>query len=123
MTPMADLNKAMYDVLVGGMILSSATYVVGIVLFLVQNPSPLQASVTHYQTLAEFTTALMTLRSAAVLTLATVFLIATPMTRVFVSIIVFAFNRNPKYIVVTSIVFLILIATILLGYFGHFTPQ
>jgi uncharacterized membrane protein len=120
---MVDLNKAMYDVLVGGMILSSATYVLGIVLFLLQNQNPFQASVTHYQSVAEFTASLMALRSAAVLTLATVFLIATPITRVMISIIVFAFNRNPKYVFVTGIVFLILFATIILGYFGHFTPQ
>jgi uncharacterized membrane protein len=120
---MHDLNKAMYDVLVGGMILSTATYVVGIILFLLQNQNTLQAAVVHYQSVAEFISALLTLRSAAVLTLATVFLIATPITRVLVSIFVFASNHNPKYVVVTTIVLLILLASILLGYFGHFTPE
>jgi len=120
---MVDLNKAMYDVLMGGMILSSATYVLGIVLFLHQNPSPLQASVVHYQSVAQFIAALSALQSAAVLTLATVFLIATPITRVLISIFVFAFNRDAKYVAVTAIVFLILIASILLGYLGHFTPE
>jgi len=120
---MVDLNKAMYDVLMGGMLLSSATYVLGIVLFLHQNQNPLQASVVHYQSLTEFMAAISTLRAAAVLTLATVFLIATPITRVLISIFVFALNRNPKYVIITTIVFLILIASILLGYFGHFTPE
>ena len=123
MSPMVNLNKAMYDVLMGGMILSSATYVLGIVLFLHQNQNPLQASVVHYQTVAEFIAALSVLRSSAVLTLATIFLIATPITRVLISIFVFAFNRNPKYVAVTCIVFLILMTSILLGYFGHFTPE
>jgi uncharacterized membrane protein len=120
---MVDLNKAMYDVLMGGMILSSATYVLGIALFIYQNQNPLQAGVLHYQSVAEFIAALSTLRSSAVLTLATVFLIATPITRVLISIFVFAFNHNPKYVAVTAIVFLILMASILLGYFGHFTPE
>jgi uncharacterized membrane protein len=40
-----------------------------------------------------------------------------------ISIFVFAFNRNPKYVAVTTIVLLILIGSILLGYLGHFTPQ
>jgi uncharacterized membrane protein len=118
-----NLNKSMYDVLMGGMVLSSITYVLGIVLFLYQNQNPLQAGVVHYQSVAEFTEALLTVRSAAVLTLATVILIATPITRVLVSIFVFALNRNPKYVAVTTIVLLILIGSILLGYFGHFTPQ
>jgi uncharacterized membrane protein len=120
---LVNLNKSMYDVLMGGMILSSVTYVVGIVLFLYQNQTPLQASVVHYQSVAEFAKALLAVRSAAVLTLATVFLIATPITRVLISIFVFAFNRNPKYVAVTTIVLLILIGSILLGYFGHFVPQ
>jgi uncharacterized membrane protein len=120
---MVNLNKAMYDVLMGGMILSSTTYVLGIALFLLQNQNPLQASIVHYQTLSDFTAGLLTLRSAAVLTLATVFLIATPIARVLISIFVFAFNHNPKYVAVTGTVFLVLIASILLGYFGHFTPQ
>jgi uncharacterized membrane protein len=123
MSLMVDLNKAMYDVLTVGMSLSSATYVVGIILFLLQNQNPLQASVVHYQNSAEFIAALLTLRSAAVLTLATVVLIATPITRVLISIFVFAFNHNAKYVAVTTIVFLVLIASILLGYFGHFTPE
>ena len=120
---MVDLNKAMYDVLMGGMVLSAVTYVLGIILFLIQNPNPLQTTVLHYQTITEFTGALLALRAAAVLTLATIFLIATPITRVLISIFVFALNRNPKYVLVTTIVMLILVATILLGYFGHFTPE
>jgi uncharacterized membrane protein len=111
----------MYSVLVGGMILSSATYIIGIVLFLLQNPA--QANLPHYQSITEFIAGLVTGRSAAVLTLATVILIATPITRVVVSIFTFAANRNHKYVAVTVIVLLILITSILLGYVGHFNPE
>jgi uncharacterized membrane protein len=120
---MVDLNKAMYDVLVGGMILSSITYLVGILQFLIQSQNPLQAAIVHYQSVSEFVTGLLAVRSAAVLTLATVFLIATPIVRVFISILVFAFNRNFKYVAITGVVLLILITSIVLGYFWHFTPQ
>ncbi len=118
---MVDLNRAMYHVLVDGMIVSSALYVIGIILFLLQNP--VQATITHYQSVGEFVSGLVTYRSAAVLTLATVILIATPITRVFISILTFAANRNLKYVAVTVIVFLILISSMLLGYLGHFTPE
>jgi len=111
----------MYHVLVDGMILSSTFYAIGIILFLIQNP--VQATITHYQNMAEFATGLVAGRSAAVLTLATVILIATPITRVFISILTFAANRNLKYVAVTVIVFLILISSMLLGYLGHFTPE
>ena len=120
---MANLNKAMYEILVGGMALSSATYLLGIVLFLMQNQRPLQASLVHYESINAFITALFAFRSEAVLTLGTLFLIATPISRVLISIFVFALNRNSKYVVITTIVFLILLMSILLGYFGHFTPE
>lgn len=118
---MADLNRIMYRVLVGGMILSSALYIVGVVLFLLQ--TPVEAAITHYQNVTDFTRGLFAYRSAAVLTLATVFLIATPIARVFVSILAFAVNRNLRYVAITIIVFLILISSILLGYVGHFSPE
>ena len=123
MSPVVNLNKAMYDVLVIGMILSGATYILGIILFVFQNQNSFQAGFEHYQTVTEFAVALLSFRSGAILTLATIFLIATPITRVVVSIFVFAFNHNAKYVVVTSIVFLILMASILLGYFAHLTIQ
>ncbi len=56
----------MYHVLVDGMILSSALYAVGIILFLLQNP--VQATIIRYQNLADFVSGLVTYRSAAVLT-------------------------------------------------------
>jgi uncharacterized membrane protein len=120
---MVDLNKAMYRVLMGGMILSSVTYVLGIFLFFLQDQNSLQTSIVHYQGLVGFVAGLLALRSPAVLMLATIFVIATPITRVFISIVVFASNRNFRYVAVTAIVFLILISSVLLGYFGHFTPQ
>jgi uncharacterized membrane protein len=120
---MVDLNKAMYRVLMGGMILSSATYAVGIFLFFFRDQNSLQTSIVHYQSLVGFVTELLALRSPAVLTLATMFVIATPITRVLISIVVFASNRNFKYVAVTVVVFLILISSVLLGYLGHFTPQ
>jgi uncharacterized membrane protein len=120
---MIDLNKAMYRVLIGGMILSSVTYVVGIFLVFFQGQSSLQTSIVHYQNLVKFINELVAFRSPAVLTLATIFVIATPITRVFISIVIFASNRNFKYVAVTAVVFLILITSILLGYLGHFAPQ
>ena len=118
-----DLNRDMYRVLMGGMILSSALYMIGILLFLLQNPNPLQSSVPGYGNAMEFADGLVAFRSAAILTLATIILIGTPITRVIVSVLAFASNRNFKYVAVTVIVLLILISSILLGYFGHFTPQ
>lgn len=118
-----NLNRDMYRVLMGGMILSSTLYVLGLILFLTQNQNPLQTSLPNYQNAQEFAHGLVTFRSAAVLTLATMVLIATPITRVVISIVAFASNRNFKYVAVTVTVLLILITSILLGYVWHFTPE
>ena len=113
---MIDLNKAMYDILVVGMISSTILYVCGLVLFLLQNPNPLQAAVSHYSTASGFVQQLLLLRASAVLLLATILLIATPITRVFMSVLVFAVNRDFKFVLVTGLVVLILLASMVLGY-------
>ena len=118
-----NLNTAMYRILMGGMVISSALYVIGIILFLLQNPTSPQGSITQYPNIQEFIAGLVGFRSAAVLMLATIVLIATPITRVVISILAFASNRNFKYVAVTGIVLLILITSILLGYSLHFTPE
>ena len=108
-----DLNRSMYLVLVGGMIASSLGYVLG--LLLLQNNPPLQTAMVHYETLAEFTHALVGFQAPAVLMLATVILIATPFVRVFVSILVFMSNKDRKFMTITVLVFLILVASLLPG--------
>lgn len=123
MSTLADLNKSMYDVLIIGMILSTLTYVVGLILFFVQHPQPLEATLVQYPSVGAWWQDLLSFQSAAVLTLATVILIATPITRVFVSIWVFAANRDGRFVMVTVVVALILLASMALGYVGHFQPQ
>ncbi len=120
---MVDLNKAMYDVLMVGMILSTILYVLGLVLFFVQNPTTVEATVLHYSSAGQFIQQLLAFRSSAVLMLATMVLLATPITRVFVSMWVFAVNRDRKFVLVTASVFMILLVSIALGYLGNFTPR
>lgn len=109
-----DLNRSMYLVLVVGMIASSLGYVLG--LLLLQNNASPQTTIIHYETLAEFTHALVGFQAPAVLMLATIILIATPFARVFVSILVFMSNRDRKFMVITMLVFLILVASLLLSF-------
>ena len=116
---MVDLNKSMYNILVVGMISSSILYVCGLVLFLIQNPNPIQTTMSHYSSLNEFVQQLLLLRASAILVLATIILIATPITRVFLSVVIFALNRDRKFVLVTGMVVLILLASMVLGYFWN----
>ncbi len=107
----------MYYVLIIGMLSSSALFVVGMVLFVLQNPGP-AASLPEFNP-ATFPQDLSALRPVGILTLATIVLIGTPITRVFVSILVFAKNREFRFVFVTGIVFIVLIASLLVGYLFH----
>jgi uncharacterized membrane protein len=114
---MVDLNKVMYDVLIIGMISSTIVYVFGLILFLLQNPNPLQATLARYGSLNEFAQQLIAMRASGVLMFGTMILIATPITRVFLSVLVFAANHDRKFVLVTGSVMLILVVSFLLGYF------
>jgi uncharacterized membrane protein len=116
---MLDLNKAMYRVLIVGMISSTILYVCGLLLLFLQNPNPLQTEITHYSNFRELVQQLLAVRAAAVLTFATIVLIATPITRVLLSVFVFAANRDRKFVLITGIVVLILLISVVLGYFWN----
>jgi len=91
---MFDLNKAMYRVLLVGMASSTLLYVFGLLLFFVQNANPMQTGISNYSNPGELIQQLSDLRAAAILTFATIVLIATPITRVLLSVAVFAVNRD-----------------------------
>ena len=114
---MVNLNRTMYYVLVAGMLSSGALYIIGLGLFVVENPSP-SVSLPQFDP-GHFLQDLSVLRPVAVLALATIVLIGTPITRVFVSILVFAKNRENRFVLVTGVVFAILMLSLLVGYFFH----
>lgn len=114
-----DLNKTMYTVLVVGMLSSTAIYIFGLILFILQNPNPMQATLVRYSSMSDFVQRLISMRASAILMVGTIVLIATPITRVFLSILVFAVNHDRKFVFVTGSVMLILIVSLILGYFWN----
>jgi uncharacterized membrane protein len=118
---MVSLERIMYYVLIVGMLSSGALYVIGIILFAAQNPGA-STPLPNFNE-ATFMTDLVNLHPVAFLTLGTVVLIATPITRVFVSIVVFSINRERRFVLVTAIVFTVLMLSLLLGYLFHFSPS
>lgn len=116
---MVDLNRTMYAVLVVGMISSTVVYIFGLILFFLQNPNPMQATLVRYVSMNDFVQQLVALRASAILMVGTIFLIATPITRVFLSVLVFAANHDRKFVLVTGSVMLILIVSLILGYFWN----
>lgn len=97
---MIDVNRALYYVLITGMVVSTTLFVLGLV----------AAAIPSLQAYADF-----------VLLAATVTLIATPVTRTLVGFLVFAYNRDVKFALVSGAVFLVLMVSVTLGFVLHFS--
>jgi uncharacterized membrane protein len=96
---MADVNRALYWVLVLGMIFSTSLFVLGMLAFALP---PVQ----QY--------------SEPALMAASVVLIATPVMRTLVGTVAYLMNREMRAAVVAGLVFLVLMFSVFLGFVLHF---
>lgn len=109
-----------YRVLLGGMIVSSALFALGIVEALLHPrviPLTPQWIQNHYH-VNVILAGLEQLRPTALMLVATVLLILTPVARVLISIYAFAVDRDRKYVVITGAVFAVMTLTVILGLLG-----
>jgi uncharacterized membrane protein len=109
-----------YRVLLGGMIVSSALFALGVTRALLhpQNfPLTTQWVRQQYRVSTVFH-GLARADPMALMMVATVLLILTPVVRVLVSIYAFWVDEDYKYVVVTGIVFLVMVLTVVLAHFG-----
>jgi|YelNatPaOPRAMG01_1025707.scaffolds.fasta_scaffold181610_1 uncharacterized membrane protein len=115
-----NVYAGVYRVLLGGMLVSSVLFAIGIVLALL-HPSyfPLTAKWVraHYQA-SWVIHGVAHGNPLALMMVATVLLILTPVARVVASIYAFAVDRDWKYVAITSTVLLIMIATGVAGWLG-----
>jgi uncharacterized membrane protein len=123
-TPKTSTEENVYSVvyyaLLGGMIVSTILFVIGIVRALIHPVFyPLTADwVREHYTLSWVTHAFVRLDPMALMMVATVLLILTPVARVVVSIYAFLVDRDFKYVAITGIVFLVMIITVIAGLLG-----
>ena len=109
-----------YKVLLGGMIVSTALFAVGIVRALV-HPQYVPLSPEwikqhyHWRAIVE---GVRSFDPTVIMMIATVLLILTPVVRVIVSVYAFAVDHDRKFVIVTLIVLSVIILTIVLGLFG-----
>jgi uncharacterized membrane protein len=106
-------------VLRSGVILSAAVLCVGLVLFIIKgnisNAPRIDAAIPYPRDLKALLSGILSLDPASVITLGLLVLIATPFTRVAVSIVAFWIERDWRYVVVTALVLTILILGIVVG--------
>jgi uncharacterized membrane protein len=123
-TPILSSEENVYDnvyhVLLAGMFISTALFVVGLVLALLHPQSyPLTPEwVRSHYNIATIWQGLKTFDSFTLMMIATALLILTPVARVVVSIWAFWVDGDRKYVVVTSTVLAVIILSVVLSHFG-----
>ncbi len=118
--PEENVYDSVYHVLLGGMLISSVFFAVGLIrgMLLHQN-FPLTADwIRNHYHVGVVLRGLDHLDPTALMLVATVILILTPVARVIISIYAFWVDHDHKYVVVTSIVLLVMIATFIAAQFG-----
>jgi uncharacterized membrane protein len=108
------------NVLRGGVLLSAAIILVGVVMFYVQSSAAGHAPTVLRvpRTLSDVGTGLGHGDPVAIIALGLLILLATPVIRVAVSILAFVVERDWRYVVITSIVLFILLLSFFLGRAG-----
>jgi len=116
----SNVYSGVYYVLLGGMLVSSALFLIGIIRAMLhpQDYPLTSAWVRQQYHLHTVLHGLATFNPVTLMMVGTVLLILTPLARVVVSIHAFAVDRDHKYVIVTSIVLLVMILTVILGTFG-----
>lgn len=114
-----ELQSLIGNLLRWGVFISMAIVIAGVVLFLIQQGrSHMDFSVFDNSKafdLKLFFAALSSFESEAIITLGIVLLILTPVLRIVFSIIGFALEKDNMYVLISSIVLLIIIASIFIG--------
>lgn len=111
---------AVYHALLYGMIASSILFAFGLIrAMLLHTYFPLTAEwITSHYHVSVVLHGIATADPTALMLVATVLLILTPVVRVIVSIIAFAQEGDRKYVLVTSIVLAVIVLSILLSHEG-----
>ena len=108
------MNRLIYEVLRGGILVSIAVLLFGLVVKAF-SPAPFP---TAPSPLPSLLSEVVQLTPAGLLSLGVLLMILTPIARVLLSIVVFAKEGDRTYVLVTGIVFLNLMAGVALGLLG-----
>ena len=106
---------AISHVLRGGVVISAAIILLGVIWFYLQMAMTGHATLTYPHTVVEVAQEFAQGDPLALVAFGLLILLLTPILRVAISIIIFALERDWLYTVITLIVLLILLVSLLLG--------
>ncbi|MBO0792790.1 MAG: DUF1634 domain-containing protein [Ktedonobacteraceae bacterium] len=110
-----DISAIIGGVLQGGVLLSAAIIVAGVLLALLKGTLASSQLHSFPQSFGQIWTGLLILQPQAIIMLGVLLLIATPVLRVAISILAFALEQDMKFVLITSAVLIILLVGFLLG--------
>lgn len=109
------INKVVSVILAAGMYTTIGFYLIGLILLFTRGDAVPQISGQYFHSFDSFVSSLVSLHPRAFLYLGTVSLILTPVSRVLISVFAFWKEKDSKFVFVTTIVFLVIVASIIVG--------
>jgi len=109
------INKIVSTILAIGMYTTIGFYLIGLTLLFLKGDSVPQISLQYFHSFGSFLASIVSLNPQSFLYLGTVTLILTPVSRVFISILAFWREKDKKFVLVTTMVFLVIVASVVVG--------
>jgi len=109
------INKVVTIILASGMYTTIGFYLIGLILLFINGDAVPQTSLQYFHTFGSFLSSMLSLNPRSFLYLGTISLILTPVSRVFISIFAFWKEKDRKFVVVTTMVFLVIVASVVVG--------
>lgn len=109
------INKVVSIILATGMYTTIGFYLIGLALLFVKGDAIPETSNQYFHSLGRFVSSLLSFSPRAFLYLGTISLILTPVSRVLISVFAFWIEKDKKFVVVTTIVFLVIAASVVVG--------
>jgi len=109
------INKVVSIILASGMYATIGFYAIGLLLLFTKRAAIPQTANQYYHSFGDFLSGVLSFDPKVFLYIGTICLILTPVSRVVVSIFAFWREKDLKFVFVTTVVFLVILASIIIG--------
>ena len=109
------INKIVAIILASGMYVTVGFYLIGLILLFTKGDGVPEISKQYFHSFGSFLSGTLSLDPQPFLYLGTVSLILTPISRVLISIIAFWKEKDAKFVFVTMVVFIVILASVVVG--------
>jgi uncharacterized membrane protein len=109
------INKVVTTVLAVGMYATVGSYLIGLVLLFAKGDLVPEISKQYFHSFGSLVSGILSLNPRAFLYTGTITLILTPISRVLISIFAFWKEKDKKFVFVTMVVFVVILAGVIAG--------